>query len=103
LFILLFIDAFDPLFDAFEVHGNAAATAGPNVVFTPDFFRAYNAMHFVVAALAFNKSRSIQLCIVAVIVFPGLLAVMRLWLGLFWDVPSFMFLFLVVPLLLRRD
>ena len=36
LSIFLLVDVFDPLLDAFEVHRDAAATAGPNVVSSSD-------------------------------------------------------------------
>ena len=59
LLILFLVDTFDPLFNAFEVHRNAAATASPYVVFTSKIFRADNTVHFMVTALSFDESRSI--------------------------------------------
>lgn len=55
LFILLLIDIFDPFFDAAQVHGDTAAGAGPNIVFSLDIFRADNAAYIRMATLSLNE------------------------------------------------
>ena len=55
----LLVDVLDPLFDAAEVHRDAAAGAGPDPVLPADVFRTDDAVLLVVAALALHVLRGL--------------------------------------------
>lgn len=58
--IELLVDVLDPLLDAFQMHGDAAAHAGPNPVFSSYFLCANHADYLVMATLFFVEVGSLQ-------------------------------------------
>lgn len=71
----LLVDVLDPLFDASEVHGDAAASAGPDPVLPADVLGTDDAVLLVLAALALHEPRSLF----SLVMVPMVLALM--WLG----------------------
>jgi len=76
----LLVDIANPFFDALEVHGDAAASAGPDPLFSFNLLRADDASHVVTTALSLNKPRGLKI-LAPLIIFLLLGQILRFVLG----------------------